>query len=76
MSFGPQSFIVKLLIIFYTESCPIYMKTERRGKGRAVRETERGVCERCRVAENGGSVGCKNGGWRNRPFLDNRRIMM
>jgi hypothetical protein len=52
------------------------MKTERRGKGLAVGETERGACERWRVAENGGSIGCKNGRWRNRPFWDNLRIMM
>jgi hypothetical protein len=32
------------------------------------RERER-VCER--VVENGGSVGCKKGHWRNRPFWDN-----
>ncbi len=42
MSFGPQTFIVKLLIISNTDNCPIYIKTERRGKGLlAVRETER-----------------------------------
>ncbi len=29
------------------------------------------MCERRRVAENGGSVGCKNGCWKNRPFWDN-----
>jgi hypothetical protein len=75
-SFGLQTFIVKSLIIGNTESRPIYIKTERRGKGLAVGETERErerVCvfERRRVAENGGSVGCKNGCWRNRPFGDN-----
>jgi len=35
------------------------------------RQRER-LCKRCRVAENGGSVGCKNGRWRNRPFWYNR----
>ncbi len=45
---------------------------ERRGKGQAAGETEREcVCVRQSVAENGGSVGCKNGRWRNRPFWDN-----
>ena len=40
-SFGPQTFIVKLLIIGNTESRHIYIQTERRGKGLAVGETER-----------------------------------
>jgi hypothetical protein len=49
MSFGQQTFIVKLLIISNTNSCPIYIKTERRGKGLAARETEReSVCVRDR----------------------------
>jgi hypothetical protein len=34
------------------------------------RQRER-VCERRRIAENGGSVGCKNGRWRYGPFWDN-----
>jgi len=39
---------------------------ERKGKGLAAGETEREcVCERQRIAENGGSVDCKNGRWRN-----------
>ncbi len=42
-SFGPQMFIVKSLIISNTDNHPIYIKTERRGKGPAARETER-VC--------------------------------
>jgi hypothetical protein len=40
MSFGPQTFIVKSLIICNTESHPIYIKTERRGKGLAAGERE------------------------------------
>ncbi len=72
-SFGPQTFIVRLLIIGNTDSCHIYIRMERRGKGLAAGETERErerVCERQRVAENRGSVGCKNGRWRNRPFWE------
>jgi hypothetical protein len=38
------------------------------------------VCKRGRIAENGGSVSCKNGHWRNRPFGksqdQNRRITL
>ena len=41
MSFGPQKFIVKLLIIFYTEHCSIYIGMERRGNRLAAGETER-----------------------------------
>ncbi len=52
MSFGPQTFIVKSLIISNTDNHPIYIKIERREKGLAARETEReSVCERRRVAE-------------------------
>jgi hypothetical protein len=72
MSFGPQTFIVKSLIISNTDGHPIYIKMERRGKGLAAEERERErVCERWRVAEKGGSDGCKNGRWRNGPFWDN-----
>ncbi len=72
MSFGPQMFIVKSLIIGNTESCQIYIRMERRGKELVAGETERErVCERRRVAENGGSIGCKNGHWRNGPFWVN-----
>ncbi len=72
MSFGPQMFIVKSLIIGNMESCHIYIRTERRRKELVAGETERErVCERRRVAENGGSIGCKNGRRRNRPFRDN-----
>jgi len=53
------------------ESRHFYIRTERRGKGLGAGETERGVCERWRVAKNGGCVGCKNGRWRNGPFWDN-----
>jgi hypothetical protein len=73
-SFGPQTFIVKLLIIGNTESHHIYIRMKRRGKGLAAGETERErerVCERRRMAKNGGGVGCKNGLWRNGPFWDN-----
>ncbi len=41
MSFGLQTFIVRFLIIGNTESHHIYIRTERRGKGQATRETER-----------------------------------
>ncbi len=72
MSFGQQTFIVRLLIIGNMESGHIYIQTERRGKGLAAGETEREcVCERQRVAENGVSVGCKNSHWRDGPFRDN-----
>ena len=39
--FGPQTFIVRLLIISNTESRHMYIQTERRGKGLAAGETER-----------------------------------
>jgi hypothetical protein len=73
MSFGPQMFIVKSLIISNTDNHPIYIKTERREKGLAARETEReSVCVRDGESlKNGGSVGCKNGHCRNRPFWEN-----
>ncbi len=38
---GPQTFIVKSLIIRNMDNCPIYIKTERRGKRLATGETER-----------------------------------
>ncbi len=41
MSFGPQMFIVKSLIIGNTEGCHIYIWTERRGKGLVAGETKR-----------------------------------
>ncbi len=41
MRFGPQTFIVRLLIISNTESHHIYIQMERRGKGLAARERER-----------------------------------
>ncbi len=28
------------------------------------------MCERWSVAENGGSIGCKNGRWKNGPLWD------
>jgi hypothetical protein len=67
---GPQMFIVKLLIIRNTDNRPIYIQNRKR---LATGETEREcVCERQRIAENRGSVGCKNGRWRNGPFWDNQ----
>jgi hypothetical protein len=69
-------FIVRLLIIGNTESHHIYIQMERRGKGLAARETEREcVCERRRVAENGVSIGCKNGHWRDGPFWEDYIVM-
>ncbi len=60
----PQTFIVRYLIIIFTQQCHIYTQTERRGKGLAAGETERErVCERWRVGENGVGVRCKNGCW-------------
>ena len=62
--FGPQTFIVKMLIIGDTKNRHIYTRTERRGKGLADGETEReSVRERQRVAENRVGVRCKNGHW-------------
>ncbi len=55
---GPQTFIVKMLIICNMDNRPIYIKQKEGGKRLAVGETE-SVCERQRVAENEGSVGCK-----------------
>ncbi len=40
-SFGPQTFIVKSLFISNMDGHPTYIKTERRGKGLAAKETER-----------------------------------
>ncbi len=70
---GPQTFIVKMLIISNTDNRPIYIKRKEGGKRLAARETERereSVCERQRVAENRSRVGCKNSCWRNGPFWD------
>ncbi len=59
--FGPQTFIVRFLIIGNTENHHFYTRTERRGKGLAAGETEReSVCKRRRVAENRVGVCCKN----------------
>jgi hypothetical protein len=46
----PQKFIVKYLIIIFTQDCHIYTQTERRGKGLAAGETER---ESVRETESG-----------------------
>ncbi len=68
---GPQMFIVKTLIISNTNNRPIYIKQKEGGKRLAAGETERErECEKRSVAKNRGSVGCKNGCWRNRPFWD------
>jgi hypothetical protein len=61
----PQMFIVKYLIIIFTQDGHIYTQTERRGKGLAAGETEReSVCERRRVAANRVGVRCKNSRWK------------
>ncbi len=70
---GPQTFIVKMLIISNTDNRPVYIKWKEGGKKLADGETEREcVCERerRRVAENGGVVGGKNGHCRDGPFWD------
>jgi hypothetical protein len=44
---GPQTFIVKMLIISNTDNCPIYIKQKEGARRLAVRETEReSVCVR------------------------------
>jgi hypothetical protein len=64
-----QTFIVKTLIISNTDNCPIYIEQKEGARGLAAGEAERErECVRDRVAENGGSVSCKNGCWRNGPF--------
>jgi hypothetical protein len=66
----PQTFIDKTLIIVYTNIRPIYIKCKEGERGKLPeRESER-ERERLSVAENGGSIGCKNGRWKNRPFWD------
>jgi hypothetical protein len=43
----------------------IYIEQKRRGREQDSGETEREyVCERWRVVEGGGSIGCKMGRWR------------
>jgi hypothetical protein len=64
----PQMFIVKTFIINCMNNHPIYMKRKEGARELAARETERRVCERERIAENRGSVGCKNSHCRNGPF--------
>jgi len=53
---------------------------ERRGKRASCQRDRERVRERQRVAENGGSVSCKNGRWWNGPFGisqdQNRRITL
>ncbi len=72
-----------MLIISNTDDRPIYINRKEGARGLAARErdTERVcVCERQRVAENGGSVSCKNSRWRNGPVGisqdQNRRIAL
>jgi hypothetical protein len=48
--FGPQTFIVRILIIINTGGHHIYTQIERRGKGLAAGETER---ESVREMESG-----------------------
>jgi hypothetical protein len=65
----PQTFIVETLIISNTDNHPIYIKRKEGAKGLVAREIEtESVCERQRVAENGGSASWKNGNWKNGPF--------
>ncbi len=45
----------------------LFIRNGKKGKRVQLLERQR---ERQRVAENGGSVGCKNGRQRNRPFWD------
>jgi hypothetical protein len=72
-------FIVQTLIISNSDNRPIYMEQKEGARELAARDRERErECERGRIAENGGSVSCKNGRWRNGPFGiskdQNRRI--
>jgi hypothetical protein len=76
-------FIVKALIFQNTDNHLIYVKQKEGARELAARETERErerVCEKGSVAENGGSVSCKNGRWRHGPFGisqdQNRRIIL
>ncbi len=62
---GPQTFIVRILIISTCATSSFYTGMERRGKGLAPGETEReSVCERRCVAETEVGVCSKNGCWR------------
>ncbi len=76
-----QTFIVKMLLISNTDDRPIYINWKEGARGLAAKETEREyVCERQRVAENRGSVSCKNSCWWNGPGGisqdQNRRITL
>ncbi len=67
MFLGPQTFIVRLLIIFTCAMSSFYTTTKRRGKGLAPGETERErerERERQRVAENEVGFRSKNGRWK------------
>ncbi len=68
---GPQTFIVKMLIISNMDNRPIYIKWKEGAKKLAAGETERERERECaRVAENRGRVGCKHDCWKNGPFWD------
>ena len=54
----------------HRQSSYLYQNGKKAKRASCLRDRER-VCERQRVAENGGWVGCKNGRWRNGPFWDN-----
>ncbi len=66
MLLGPQTFIVKTLIIQNAHSRYFYMQTERRGNTQTAREIEKErvrVCECCRKTDIG--VRNKTGHWKN-----------
>jgi len=62
-----QTFVVKTLIIRNMNSHHIYMKRNEGAREQDAGETKR-VRESGRIVTNWGSVCCKNGCWRNRPF--------
>ncbi len=60
---------------------PIYTQWKEGARELAAGETEReSMCKRWRIAENGGSVSCKNGRWKDGSFGisqdQNRRIII
>ncbi len=65
----PQTFIVKTLIIKNMHSHHIYMKWKEgvsvQDSGEIERKRER---EGAWIVANRGSIGCKNGCWKNGPF--------
>jgi hypothetical protein len=63
---GPQTFIVKTLIIENAHSCYFYMQKQRRGNRQTARETERErvrVCECCGKTDIG--IRHKTSRWKN-----------